>query len=512
MKDEKNVNNRKKKKKPTKWIWFARIILLIQAISSIALLALVGMTKMVPLKFLIPIVLLMLFAEFIVFALIYVGQNRKRLKKAHYFKRILGTFISVIVIIGSLYGSSVLRTVLGTIDDMTGKKETMEEKVGVYVLTDDPAKTIEDAKDYSFAYTESYGKEDTKDAIKDIEDKVGKKIATNTYPSAIEMVDALYNGEVQAFILNESYESIISDTEGYEDFSSKTRLLYEYTKTYEVEKTQKDVKVTKEPFVVYISGSDTRSTKLAKSRSDVNILAIINPNTRQVLLLNTPRDYYINTSIAPESKDKLTHCGLYGVDCSMDTLASLYGLKEVNYYTQINFTGFEKLIDEIGGITVDSDASFTSSDHPEYKFVKGANTLSGAEALAFVRERYHLADGDNARGRHQMAVISAVIDKMTSSTKLLTNYSGIMDSMEGMVSTDFESGDISALINMQLSDGGSWNIKSFAVTGEGASRKTYSMPRQNAYVCIPDESSVDKAKEIIQKVLNGETITDADVQ
>ncbi len=502
----------KKKRKISKWIVFASVLLLLQAVASIILLVLLGMTKMIPAKFMIPAVLSMIFAEIIVFALIYIGQNKRKPKKSHYLKRILGTFISIVVIIGSLYGTSVLRTVLGTIDDMTDKNETVEDKVGVYVLTDDPAKTIEDAKDYKFAYTESYGADDAKEAISDINDKVGGTIQTQTYPSAIEMVDALYNGEVQAFILNESYESIISDTEGYEDFTSKTRILYEYTKTYEVQKTEKTVKVTQEPFVVYVSGSDTRSTKLAKSRSDVNILAVVNPKTKQVLLLNTPRDYYVNISISPDSKDKLTHCGLYGIDCSMDTLASVYGLDEINYYTQINFTGFEKLIDEIGGITVESDAEFTSSDYPDYKYVKGQNTLNGSEALAFVRERYHLADGDNARGRHQMAVISAVIDKMTSSTALLTNYSGIMNSLEGMVSMDFESDDITGLINMQLSDGGSWNVKSFSVTGEGASKRTYSMPNQNVYVCIPDESSVEKAKGLIQKVMNGETITDADVQ
>ena len=111
-----------------------------------------------------------------------------------------------------------------------------------------------------------------------------------------------------------------------------------------------------------------------------------------------------------------------------------------------------------------------------------------------------------------MAVISAVIDKMTSSTTLLTNYSGIMDSLEGMISTDFESGDISALINMQLSDGGGWDVKSYTVVGEGTERTTYSMPKFKAYVTIPDEESVDKAKGLIKKVMNGETITDSDVE
>ena len=109
-------------------------------------------------------------------------------------------------------------------------------------------------------------------------------------------------------------------------------------------------------------------------------------------------------------------------------------------------------------------------------------------------------------------LISAVIDKMTNSTALLTNYSGILDSLEGMISMDFKSSDISSLINMQLSEGGSWNIKSFAVTGQGTKKTTYSMPIQKVYVTIPDESSVEHAKQLIQKVMNGETITDDDLK
>lgn len=502
----------KKKRKATKWIMFARVLLAIQAIMSIVIIVMVGKTKMLPIKFVVLITIVFLILEGLVFVLAYFRQNRRHPNKSSYFKRGLGTFISVLVIIGCIFGTSVLGKFMGTIDSMTGDKTVMEEKVGVYVLDDDPAKTIDDARDYKFAVTKAYGYEDTQACVDQINDKLDAEISTGQYDSAIDMVDALYSGNVKALILNESYESIITDAEGYEDFGTRTRIIYEYKKTYEVEKKKNDVKVTKEPFIVYVSGSDTRSKKLAKSRSDVNILAVVNPKSRQVLLISTPRDYYVNTTVSGDSKDKLTHCGLYGIDCSMQTLANLYDIKEINYYAQINFTGFETLIDQIGGVTVYSDATFTSSDHPEFKYVKGDNELDGKRALAFVRERYHLGDGDNARGRHQMAVIKAVIDKMTSSTTLLTNYSGIMDSLEGMVSTDFQSDDISALINMQLSDGGGWDVKSFSTTGEGASRKTYSMPKQNAYVTIPDESSVDQAKLLIQKVMNGETVTDSDLK
>ena len=151
----------------------------------------------------------------------------------------------------------------------------------------------------------------------------------------------------------------------------------------------------------------------------------------------------------------------------MDTLKNLYGLNEINYYGQINFTGFETLVDEIGGITINSDSAFQSTLYPQYKFVKGENDVKGEKALAFARARYALGDGDNARGRHQMEIIKAVIEKMTSSTALLTNYSGIMDSLEGMISTDFASDDISSLIKKQLSDGGTWDNVIYIIYGVG---------------------------------------------
>ena len=60
---------------------------------------------------------------------------------------------------------------MGTLNDMTGNKNVMEDKIVVYVMKDDPAETIDDAKDYTFAYTDSYGYEETKETIDDINKK-----------------------------------------------------------------------------------------------------------------------------------------------------------------------------------------------------------------------------------------------------------------------------------------------------------------------------------------------------
>jgi anionic cell wall polymer biosynthesis LytR-Cps2A-Psr (LCP) family protein len=129
-----------------------------------------------------------------------------------------------------------------------------------------------------------------------------------------------------------------------------------------------------------------------------------------------------------------------------------------------------------------------------------------------VRERKAFVDGDNSRGRHQMQAIEAIIEKASSGTTVLTNYTAILDSMEGMFSTNLSSSEMSALVKMQLADMASWNVKSFAVSGTGSSLTTYSMPTQRSYVMIPDEEQIAYAKQLVDKVIDGETLTDADME
>ncbi len=269
----------------------------------------------------------------------------------------------------------------------------------------------------------------------------------------------------------------------------------------------KDVDVVDEPFTVYLSGSDTRNDELGEAgRSDVNILMVINPKTKQILLLNTPRDYYVYNP-AQGMNDKLTHCGNDGIENSMAALKELYGI-DIDYYGQINFSGFEKLIDELGGIDIEIPESFTSWNDDSYTFSAGMQHLNGYEALLFARERYAFSGGDNTRGSNQMQVIEAVIDKVThDSTDVLFNYGGVMDSLEGMFKTSLLNGDIAKLVKMQLGDMSEWNIQSFAVVGTGASRSTSG---GNAYVMIPDDDSVNQAKAMINTVVSGGVLEDTE--
>lgn len=278
-----------------------------------------------------------------------------------------------------------------------------------------------------------------------------------------------------------------------------------------------NVSTAKAPFVVYLSGTDARFNDLSvASRCDVNILAVVNPKSKQVLLINTPRDYYVPLAVDQgNSYDKLTHAGIYGVDCSMETLGNLYDV-EVPFYARVNFDGFRSLVDALDGITVNSEVAFTttmgsdgadmdsSGSTSTFTFTEGLNNLNGAQALAFCRERYSFAAGDNQRGRNQMAAINGIIEKATSPA-ILSKYQGVLSAVTDCVSTNMDYDDITSLIQLTLKNGTGWSITSFAVTGIGDYSDTcYSCPGQSLYVMRMDQTAVDNAKQLISQVINGD--------
>lgn len=440
--------------------------------------------------------------------------------------RCLAVILVILTVIGCAFAFSAVQKLQGTLDHITAPKND-GVTMAVYVRVDDPAKSITDAADYTFATVKDYESYRTAQAVTGIEQAVGKKIAQSSFTGIHEMIDGLYNGTVDAIILNSAYTELLEESEGYEDFSQKTRVLYEIatkdppkptepTETQPVETTEPPTQpvettapqtVANTPFVLYFSGSDTRAQTLKTSRSDVNILVVVNPVTKQILLVNTPRDYYVENPAGNGARDKLTHCGIYGIQCSIEALEGLYGI-DVDYYAQINFNGFETLIDAIGGVTVYAEYDFVARD--DTYIVAGENFLNGHEALAFARERYN-AGGDNGRGRNQMRLITGVIQKLTSGTSLISNYSGILDSLSGMFVTSMDTSDIGKLVRMQLDDMAEWTVLSYAVTGKGGSDITYSMPGRYLYVMYVNQDLVDKGTNLIERVLAGEILTQEDV-
>lgn len=428
---------------------------------------------------------------------------KRKIKMIRYF---IGGAVALLTSAALLAAGFYANTLTSTLQGITDT-EMETTKAGVYVLADDPAESIQDVSDYVFGILEVLGREDTDNAVVQVNEELNCFIQVETYAGMDDLADALLNQDCGAIVMGEQYVAAISEMEGYEGFEDQIREIasYEWSTAVKVPEDTGDTSAAISGhgvFTMYISGIDTYGAISTKSRSDVNIIAVVNTNTKQILLISTPRDYYVPLSISGGVKDKLTHAGLYGVDVSMDTLEMLYDV-DLNYYFRVNFSGFEELIDALGGVTVQSD--YTFDVEPDFHYEAGENDLTGIEALAFARERHAFAEGDRQRGKNQMAVITGVINKLQTPA-VLYHFTDIMSGVENSFETNMPYLDLSTLVRNQISAGGSWNVQTYSVDGSGAKASTYSMSKQ-LYVMQPDTATVDKAKELIQAVENDEVIS-----
>lgn len=335
------------------------------------------------------------------------------------------------------------------------------------------------------------------DAIKEVNKSI--TVETVSYEDLFELYNALVNEEIKFILIDEAYIDILG--ESYSDIDSVISVIHEIDIKTEIK--NEDVKVELKPINIYLSGSDSRSNRIYnKSRSDVNMIITVNPETREILLTSIPRDYYVDVDGKTGLKDKLTHAGIYGVDTSRKTLENLFDI-EIDYSIKIGFNAVVELVDLVGGVEVYSDKTFNSYHKKGWKVKKGINYMDGEKALAYARERYAYVSGDRHRIKNQQDVLAAVIDKLSKSDTLLTRYDELLTSLSHFYVTDIPKGLITGVVKMQLDDMSSWNIKSQSVSGSDASLPTYTAPKSKRYVMIPYEDDVKNATKEIKKVLEG---------
>ena len=502
--DKRRESSQTRRVRRTKVDWFGIIMMFVLLVCSLAIFARLMATKMLTTTNLV----LIMAALLVVNGLhIFVQLPLRRNKLG---KLICGV-LAVLLSAGMIYGTVAAGAVQSALSKISG---IMVEKqvTAVIVMKEDEATDLGDTKDYRFGILADRDTENTRQILAAMEKSMGK-VETTAYDTPAEMADALYDDEVQALILNEGYIPLLTEQENYRDFSDRTKIIYEYITEHEITAIKPTGSITKQPFVVYCSGSDERDSDInAKTRSDVNILAVVNPKTRQILLINTPRDYYLPLAFNGEM-DKLTHAGLYGIQESMAVLDNLYGTK-TSYYGRVNFWGLIDIVDALGGIDVYSDYSFTTSagdvagyGYRTYSYTEGWNHLDGLEALMFARERYSFSDGDNQRGRNQMKVVQAIIEK-AASPSVLANYQDLLKAMSDNCVTNISYDQITSLVQMMQKEGFSWNIQTMSAReGSGDTfQYCYSAPGDPLYVMPPDYEYVNTIKSVVDQVMNGEEI------
>lgn len=472
---------RQKRKKNT----FGYLLIILQAIVSVFLLISLTWLGMLPMKY-ITLAGLVLLCLWLVCVLTQV--NRKK-------SGILGKVYGIFMIAGLSVGVFYIAKTTNLIGQISGNA-FKTEKVVVAVLDSDPAEKLEDAAEYQFGIQFDKGADTMESALATISEELGQDVETIQYDNLKEQAEALYSGEVQAIVYNTAYSNVIESE--LEEYGEKARVIYSTQAKVSLNVSQgTDDSLTTKPFTMYISGLDVYEDTVDQGqRSDVNIIAVVNPKTHQILLVTTPRDYYVTIPGVSEGMyDKLTHAGSYGIDTSMATLGELYET-EINYYAQLNFTALIEIVDILGGLDVESEYAFTTSEDSGYVMdvQKGKNHFNGVQALAFARERQNVEGGDLQRGKDQQAVITAMIKKMLSPTMLLKANS-ILETVGRNVETNVSQEQINALIRYQLSKNPQWSILSLSAEGETGEDACYSAGGEILSVVYQDEESIRRIIE-----------------
>ena len=324
---------------------------LLYALLTLGLIVQVFTVNVIPMKYatIICIVLLLTFS-----GMYYLQLGKKVNKINKILGRVLIVLLSIFLGVGNWYffktGAAFSR--------MTGD-DTQTSVVSVVVMKESKAGSIEDLKNSKFGLTKTGTQDIIEKGLEDIKKDAGQDITTVDYKSYKTIADDLYDGKIEAIIMDEATRSLFEDN--HSKFDSETKIVKSYKYKTTTKDISKNVNVTSEPFNVYITGIDTYGTISTVSRSDVNMIATVNPKTHQILLTSIPRDYYVPQPCQAGQTDKLTHTGIFGVDCTVETVENYFGI-DINYYVRVNFSSVENIVNALGGITVNNPVAFTASD------------------------------------------------------------------------------------------------------------------------------------------------------
>lgn len=364
-----------------------------------------------------------------------------------------------------------------------------------------------DMKDYADAVYGTTIETDTTNqqyALKQLKQLCGKQVQTIDKNALSDAVQSFYDNHTDILIMSEALAGTISDIQGFENFETDTKILYSFDRPIDASASDTvAVDMTRKPFTIFFGGNDTTGALSLEGRTDVNMTVTVNPNTHQIIISNLPRDSWIKNPYYNDKRDKLTHLGLAGIDNTLKGLGNIYGIEIPNYMI-VNFDTFMVIIQALKGVTIDNPYAFTAIDG-QY-FPEGTIGLDGAGALMYVRERQNLPDGDFGRNMHQQIVMRAMIEKICS-PDIMMQINSIIDGMSGMFLTNISMNSIWALVNKQLDEGIEWNIVNYHVGGETGMEICASATGQYLSVVYPYDNQIEFVRNEIQKVMDGETIT-----
>ncbi|MDO4378816.1 MAG: LCP family protein, partial [Erysipelotrichia bacterium] len=524
---EKKINKKRRYKKPHIVVYIISVLIMLATIYlSYRTYSLVSSYTFLPAKY-IKLCLYGLGGFCLFFGIIAFLPNITNLNKI--LQSIICAILSVVLIIANTYLPSIKGQLERTFTPIPDEGQLM---INVYVLKDSGYEKITDLEGKTIGVQTELDQEYQEYAVKVINREFeGEGVITKDYPDIYTLTEALYNKEVDAIMINETYVSIISENADFLDFKTDTLTVYTCVQQIKLDFNTTDIgNITTQPFVVLVGGNDTWVNKMAEDtgdigRTDVQMLVVVNPNTKQVLIITIPRDSYVPLFGNYNCMDKLTHASIYGYDAWIKTVSRFLDV-DINYFLRINFASLVNIVDAIGGIDVDNPYYFESeycmywdeNDQKAYnylqKFEQGLIHLDGPGALGYSRERYYIKEdgtniGDVGRNMHQAIVLKAMIKKLTT-VETITHIDDLFKAIDGTFVTNISTDQIYALVQMQLDDMATWNIVQYSLSGYGSYETSYAMGQssgQTYSVMIVDQSMLNAARQYIKQMLNNEIVT-----
>ena len=473
----------KRKRKPIKHKKLFTFLSILLFIVSIILIVYIYKMNVLGLKYFLIASGALLIID-LIFSFIYLKRFKMKLK-------IVFVILGIIFMAAEIFGIYNINQTAKFVEKIVSAT-VKEEIYNIYALSDSKYESSKDLVEKNLGIFDNKN-ETLNDAMGELKKKVSKNFKKEKYYDDIEeLLKAGINKKEDGLFITSTMDQIMR--EEYPDLINKFKIIDTVTVSYKEKIKKSNINVTKDPFILYISGIDTYGSISTLSRSDVNILAVINPKTGKILLVNTPRDYYVMLH-SKKAYDKLTHAGIYGIKESMNTIEDIYNI-DIDFYIKVNFSSLIKLVDAIGGIDVDVRYSCA---YEGIRVNKGHQHLDGKEALTFARCRKELPEGDITRGENQEEVIRALVEKL-SSASIISKYATILNTMSNSFVTNMDKDDIYKLAKYQLNKKPTWEISQANASGTGAYKPTYSAGRTNLYVMMPDNDSINSIKSSIYAI------------
>lgn len=471
------------------------------ALLSIVLLALSGFAvyqivtlNVLPSKLLLPVILMIVILNAILILLINFATHA-------IWTKVISVILVILVGCTMGFGNVYLYETYSTLTSVTGaEKGSIKNTISVITKTDHDEE-IQSLKSEKIGVLRNIDSVGTKKCQKKLEKY---SFSYKKYDNLQALVKALYEDEIQAIVMNEIYRANVEEMEEYSGFSNETKSIYQ-TVYYTNNKNDALVvdDITKNPFTIFVSGNDTYGDIDELSRSDVDMIVTVNPTTSTVLMVNIPRDYYVQTSYG---HDKLTHTGMYGIEETKQTVENLLGI-DINYTFRVNFSSAEDIVDALDGVDIEVPEGMAverlNADWALEGVHEGWNHLNGARALAYARERHAYVDGDIQRAKNQQQVLEAIIKKAASS-KILTNYTKLLKSFKNAFDTNMSTNEITALLQYELQAMPNWKFQNYVLRGTNSSAVCASMA-QELSVVMPEDYCVSIARQKIEAVLDGKS-------